>query len=68
MRQIFESFISVGIPAAALVSFALVLARREDHDRRELTGETARANRKGAGKSIEINADPDGHLGRCGTE
>jgi len=68
MHQIFEGFLSVGIPAAGLVSYALVLARREDRDRRKLTGETKPANRKGAGMPIVINPDPDGHLGRRGTE
>jgi hypothetical protein len=60
MRQIFESFISVGIPAAALVSFALVLARREDHDGRDLTGKTKPANRQSPGTPIVINANLDG--------
>ena len=68
MRQIFEGFLSVGIPAAGLVSYALVLARREDRNRRKLTSETEPANRKGAGMPIVISPDPDGHLGRRGTE
>jgi hypothetical protein len=68
MHQIFEGFLSVGIPAAGLVSYALVLGRREDRDRRKLIGKTEPANRKDAGTPILINPDPDGHLGRRGTE
>jgi len=68
MHQIIEGFLSVGIPAAGLVSYALVLARREDRDRRKLTGETETANRKGQGIPVVISPDPNGHLGRCGTE
>jgi hypothetical protein len=51
-----------------LVSYALVLARREARDRRKLTGETEPENRKGAGIPIVIGPDPNGHLGRRGTE
>ena len=68
MRQIFEGFLSVGIPAAGLVLFALVLARREGRDCRKLKDETEPANRKGAGMRILISPDPNGHLGRRGTE
>lgn len=68
MQQIFEGFLSVGIPAAGLVSYALVLARREAGDRRKSTGEPEPENRKGAGMPIVIGPDPDGHLGRRGTE
>jgi hypothetical protein len=68
MQQIFEGLLSVGIPAAGLVSYALALARIEDRDRRKLAGEAEPANRKGAGIPIVMSPDPEGHLGRRGTE
>ena len=68
MHQIFEGFLSVGIPAAGLVSYGLLLARREDRIRRKLTVKTEPANWKGAGMPIVVSPDPDGHLGRRGTE
>ena len=57
MREIIEVLLSIGIPSAALVWFALVLARRED---RLARGETEHGTHYGP--------DPDAHLGRVGTE
>jgi hypothetical protein len=61
MREIVEVLLSIGVPAAGLVWYALVLARREA---REAGGEKESTFRK----TIVIGPDPDAHLGRVGSE
>jgi hypothetical protein len=64
MREIVEVLLSIGMPSAVLVWYALVLARRED---RELRGETKSGRWKRSGAET-IGPDPDAHLGRVGSE
>jgi hypothetical protein len=65
MREIFEILFSIGMPTAALVGYAIMLARRED---RELRDEIAPAPGKRSRMRVAICPDPDAHLGRVGTE
>ena len=60
MREIVEVLLSIGIPSAALVWFALVLAHREGR------GETE--PRRGTHSGHVFGPDPDAHLGRVGSE
>jgi hypothetical protein len=65
MREIVEVLLSIGIPSAGLVWYALILARRED---RGLSGETESGHWKRSGTETVLGPDPDAHLGRVGTE
>jgi len=65
MREVFESLFSIGLPTAALVLFAVVLARREG---RGLTVETESVTRNLPRIPTIAVSDPDAHLGRVGTE
>ena len=65
MREIVEVLLSIGIPSAALVWYAVLLARREDRAR--IAGTELDSSRS-SGTEISIGADPDAHLGRVGTE
>jgi hypothetical protein len=65
MRELFEVLFSIAVPTAALVGYALILARRED---RESRGETQPQGRKISRILAAAGPDPDAHLGRVGTE
>jgi hypothetical protein len=66
MREIVEVLLSIGVPTAGLVWYALVLARKED---REARGETVSGTgSKGRTAPTLVVPDPDAHLGRVGSE
>ena len=65
MRELTEILLSILVPTAILVGYALILARRED---RELRDEIQPSSRKRSTVPITLGPDPDAHLGRVGSE
>lgn len=64
MRELIEVLLSITAPTAVLVAYALILARREE---REVADEVKPASRKQRIPAL-MTPDPDGHLGRVGSE
>jgi hypothetical protein len=61
MSEMVAMFLGIALISAALTCWGVVLARREDRERRLSKVRKVK-------EQIMPDFDPDAHLGRCGTE